>query len=152
MLNVARWRSSTLTRIVLVMRWWQKAALEWLGRGKGWRRGSISNHLEEERNGAVIRGGMWIKGRFFICFALKKKKYFRMHIHWWEWSYRKGKVEDVGQGGTNSNSKDFEKVRGEGLIVKWRVWFLDRIGYSSFSVIEIRLSTWYRWSQFGSYW
>ena len=65
-----------------------------------------------------------------------------MHIHWWEGSYRKGKIEDVGQEGTNSNSKDFEKVRGEGLIVKWGVWFLDRIGDSS--VIEIRLSTWYR--------
>ena len=39
---------------------------------KGLKKRKISNHLEEERNGAVIRGGMWIKGRFFICFALKK--------------------------------------------------------------------------------
>lgn len=30
---------------------------------------SLTNPLGEQRNGVVVGGGMWVKGRILICFA-----------------------------------------------------------------------------------
>lgn len=62
-----------------------------------------------------------MKGRFLFCFAFLQGNITAYINAGRNDPTEKGKLKR-GQRGSNCNSKDLEKVRRDGISVRWRVW------------------------------